>query len=199
MGISKWSLPKHSQPQGVINLESALLDLISRNRERTLADFGRLNPWYEDVVDWRDKARLWFGEDRGVTIYESTTIVGKVDIGPNTWIGPFCSLDGSGGLSIGEWCSISAGVQMLTHDTVRWALSGGVEEYEYASVAVGDRCFIGTNAVITRGVEIGEMCVVAAGAVVTESFPARSVIGGVPARPLGAVRGTGESIRIEYA
>jgi acetyltransferase-like isoleucine patch superfamily enzyme len=34
-------------------------------------------------------------------------------------------------------------------------------------------------------VELGDRCVVGAGAVVTRSFPADSVVVGVPARPIG--------------
>jgi acetyltransferase-like isoleucine patch superfamily enzyme len=51
-------------------------------------------------------------------------------------------------------------------------------------VKIGNRCWIGAKAVILKGVELGDGCVVAAGAVVTRSFPADSVIGGVPAKQL---------------
>ena len=43
-----------------------------------------------------------------MTIYDSTTVVGDVKIGENTWIGPFCSIDGGGGLEIGENCDITS-------------------------------------------------------------------------------------------
>ena len=48
-------------------------------------------------------------------------------------------------------------------------------------VRIGNRCWIGAKAVILRNVELGDGCVVGAGAVVTKSFPAGSVIAGVPA------------------
>ena len=84
--------------------------------------------------------------------------------------GSFVSLDGTGGLSIGEYCSISSGVQILSHDTVEWALTGSKSGYAYAKTEIGDRCFIGTKAIIIRGL-IGCESIVAAGAVVTKSFP----------------------------
>lgn len=51
-------------------------------------------------------------------------------------------------------------------------------------VKIGDRCWIGAKTVILKDVELGDGCVVGAGTVVTRSFPADSVIAGVPARLL---------------
>ena len=62
-------------------------------------------------------------------------------------------LDGSGGLEIGSNCSISCGVQIYSHDTVAWALSGGKEEYEYEKTSIGDSCYIGPNTIIQKGVK----------------------------------------------
>jgi acetyltransferase-like isoleucine patch superfamily enzyme len=51
-------------------------------------------------------------------------------------------------------------------------------------VKIGSRCWIGAKAVILKDVELGDGCTVGAGAVVTKSFPAGSVVVGVPARPV---------------
>jgi acetyltransferase-like isoleucine patch superfamily enzyme len=48
-------------------------------------------------------------------------------------------------------------------------------------VKIGNGCWIGAKAVILKDVELGDGCVVGAGAVVTKSFPAGSVVAGVPA------------------
>lgn len=52
------------------------------------------------------------------------------------------------------------------------------------TVKIGNNCWIGAKAVILRDVELGDGCVVGAGAVVTKSFPAGSVIGGIPGKVL---------------
>jgi acetyltransferase-like isoleucine patch superfamily enzyme len=169
-------------------LHADLVALHERLRERTLREYGRMNPFAEDLFAWRERGTAWTRSDRGVTIYNSTTVVGRVEIGDETWIGPFCQLDGTGGLTIGHHCSVSASCQLLTHDTASWALSGGRAQYRRAPTAIGDCCFLGTLAVVTAGVTIGDHCLVAAGAVVTRDIPSHSIVAGVPARRIGEVQ-----------
>lgn len=113
-------------------------------------------------------------------------ITGDPEIGDGTWIGAFTVLDGSGGLRIGAGCDISCGVHVYTHNTVRRCVTGRVYPHvDRAPVTIGDRVFVGANAVVLMGVTIGDEAVVGAGAVVTTDVPARTVVAGVPARPIG--------------
>lgn len=115
-------------------------------------------------------------------------IIGEPSIGAGTWIGAFTLIDGSGGLTIGVGCDISSGVHIYTHSTARRCVSGReFDEIEREAVSIGDRVFIGANAVINMGVTIGDEAVVGAGAVVTRDVPARTVVAGVPARPVASV------------
>lgn len=124
-------------------------------------------------------------------------IIGEPVIGPGTWIGAFTIVDGSGGLSIGSGCDISSGVHIYTHSSARRCVSGrAFDTVERAPVTIGDRVFIGANAVINMGVTIGDEVVIGAGAVVTRDVPARTVVAGVPARPVSTVQlGTDEDPR----
>lgn len=134
---------------------------------------------------WERAKSLGFGD--GTSVYHSSHIYGEVRVGVGTWIGPFTILDGTGGLSIGDHCSISAGVQIYSHDTVRWALSGGQAEYERSPVAIGNNCYIGSGAVIAKGVTIGMSSVIGAGSFVNRDIAPYTVAFGVPCRPVGRV------------
>jgi acetyltransferase-like isoleucine patch superfamily enzyme len=117
-------------------------------------------------------------------------ISGDPEIGEGTWIGAFTVLDGSGGLRIGAGCDISCGVHVYTHNTVRRCVTGRAYPHvDRAPVTIGDRVFLGANAVVLMGVTIGDGAVVGAGAVVTRDVPARTVVAGVPARPVGITEG----------
>ena len=119
-------------------------------------------------------------------------VVGEPLVGAGTWVGPFCLLDASGGLTIGSGCDLAAGVQVYTHSTAARCVTRRVVDTERAPVVIGDRTFVGANAVVLMGVTIGSGCVIGAGAVVTEDVPDGTCAVGVPARVVGTVDpGTG--------
>lgn len=163
-----------------------LQQLYVEREAQTRAAWDRSLPLGELVVDRWDRARrLGFGPD--ASVYDSAVVLGPVVVGASTWIGPQVMLDGSGGLAIGAFCSISAGVQIYSHDTVAWAVSGGRAEAQRSPVRIGDRCYIGPLTVITRGVSIGDGCVIGAHSFVDRDLPAGSLAWGAPCRVRGRV------------
>jgi acetyltransferase-like isoleucine patch superfamily enzyme len=146
-----------------------------------LKEFKRSLPFADILFDrWERASSLGFGE--GTSVYDSAHIFGDVKVGKNTWIGPFTILDGSGGLTIGDNCSISASVQLYSHDSVKWAVSGGKEQYEYAATKIGSNCYIAPGCIIAKGVSLGEGCIVGANSFVNKSFRKGSKIAGSPAK-----------------
>jgi acetyltransferase-like isoleucine patch superfamily enzyme len=115
-------------------------------------------------------------------------IVGSPAIGEGTWIGAFTVIDGSGGLTIGSGCDIASGVHVYTHSSVLRCVSGReFNVVERQRVTIGDRVFIGANAVVNMGITIGDEAIIGAGSVVTTDVPARAVVAGVPAKQIGTV------------
>lgn len=165
----------------IADLLAELRALLGQQRASVRKKWNRSLPFADYIVDRWEKARyLGFGE--GSSIYDSALVFGDVIVGKNTWIGPFTVLDGTGILKIGDYCSISAGVQIYTHDTVKWANSGGMHGSEKAPVYIGNRCYIGPNVVVSMGVTIGDGCVIGANSFVNRDVRENSKAWGVPAR-----------------
>ena len=107
---------------------------------------------------------------------------GGLTMGNNCIINQKCRLDTRGGIFIGDNVSISAEVQILTADH---DIQSRIFEGHSESVSIGDFVFIGTRAMILKGVSLGKGVVVCAGAVVTKDVEDFSVVAGVPAREIG--------------
>jgi acetyltransferase-like isoleucine patch superfamily enzyme len=155
-------------------------------RASVRALWNRILPFGENFTDRWEKAKfLGFGE--GASIYDSVVVIGNVAVGEKSWIGPNCILDGSAGLSIGKTCSVSAGCQIYSHDTVEWAISGGVAPYRYAPTVIGDNVYLGPGAIVAGGSRIGDGCVVGALSFIDGELPSHSFAVGAPARIIGRV------------
>ena len=170
-------------PQGG-DLAAALVALQAQQDRATRERWDRSLPLGDELFDrWERASALGFGA--GTSVYHHAYVYGDVTVGENTWIGPMTLLDGSGGLTIGSYCSISAGAQLYSHSTVEWAVSGGRSEYERAPTTIGDRTFIGPLAIVAMGVTVGSGCVVGAHAYVNADVPDHAIVVGVPARIVG--------------
>jgi acetyltransferase-like isoleucine patch superfamily enzyme len=165
-------------------------------RDYTKMKYNRINPFTEDLFDWKEKGN--YCKSNNTTIYDSATIIGDVRVGENVWIGPQCIIDGTGGLIIGNHCDISVGVKIFSHDTVKRALTGGKHPTEYAPVSIGNCCFIGTDTVILKGVCLGDHCLVGANSLVNKSFPSNSIIVGVPAKKIGEIIVQDDKVIMEW-
>src|ERR1700761_5232066 len=114
-----------------------------------------------DLLTERSDNAAMYGFGEGTTMYDNVLVLGDVKVGRNTWIGPGCILDGSGGgLEIGDWCSISAGVQIYTHHTVNRSISLGASPIDYAPTSIGDGVYLGPNTIVQMGIKIGDRAIV---------------------------------------
>lgn len=78
----------------------------------------------------------------------------------------------------GTYIANNSGLITANHDVNNLSI-----HEEAKDITLGEKCWIGLNAVILPGVTLGNQTIVAAGAVVTKSFPeGHCIIGGVPAK-----------------
>jgi len=177
---------------------AALWYLHQALRQEIGTRWNRAVPFADELFDrWERAAFLGFG--RGASIYDSSLVLGDVVVGEETWIGPFTVLDGRGGLVIGKFCSISAGVQLYSHDTVKWALTGGKAPEVRQPTRIGDYCYIGPMVIVSKGVTVGHHSVIGANSFVHQDVPSFSIAVGSPVRSIGRVELVGDSdVRFIY-
>jgi acetyltransferase-like isoleucine patch superfamily enzyme len=159
--------------------------------------FNRSLPFNEEISDRWDRAQsLGFGEKS--SIYDSAFVFGNVKIGKNCWIGPFTIIDGSGGLSIGDNCTISVGVHLYSHDNLKQTLTGGAVEIERSPLAIGNNTYIGPQSIIAKGITIGNQCIVAANSFVNSNMEDNTIYAGNPAKKIGTVVVEGHDVIFNY-
>jgi len=122
----------------------------------------------------------------------------RVTVGDNVYVGHYCLLDGTAGLTLEEGVQLAAWVGVYTHSSHiairlygRHYLDVPEDElmgYERRPTTIGRYAHVGAHATILPGADIGEGAVVAAGSVVTGPVDAWKVVAGAPARVVGDTR-----------
>lgn len=85
-------------------------------------------------------------------------------------------------ITIGDGVAIARGVYIYDSDHHDILDEDGFKQNEAKEIRIENHVWIGTRAVILKGVTIGEGAIVAAGAVVTKDVPPHTMVAGVPAK-----------------
>lgn len=109
----------------------------------------------------------------------------NIHLGRGVFINSGCRFQDQGGIYLGDGA-------LVGHNVVIATLNHPLDPdrrhgLEAAAVRVGENAWIGAGAIILPGVTVGDGAVVAAGAVVTHDVDPRTVVAGVPARPIRTV------------
>ena len=107
----------------------------------------------------------------------------RIRIGSRNYFNRNVMIDACGYVEIGDENMFGPDIYITdSNHTFGHTISPGAQPMQVGNVKIGNKCWIGARAIILKDVELGDCCVVAAGAVVTKSFPAYSVVAGVPAK-----------------
>lgn len=109
----------------------------------------------------------------------------EIIIGNDVYIGRYLYLVAIDSIRIEDGCVLSEYVYITDNFHGLHPDRGPIMEQQLESkgpVHIGKSCFLGFRVVIMPGVTLGTHCIVGANSVVTRSFPAYSMIAGVPAK-----------------
>jgi acetyltransferase-like isoleucine patch superfamily enzyme len=122
---------------------------------------------------------VWIGRNTILTSFN-----GRIRIGNQVSIGPFCTLashsfiDIGSNVSISPYCSIQPGSKDISDVETPLLQKQRISKGN----RIGDNVWIGAGVTLLDGVEIGSDVVIGAGAVVTQSISPRTIAVGIPAR-----------------
>ena len=141
--------------------------------------------------------------------YSHVAQLRRATIGRRVSIAPNVSLRSAERLTIGDWSHVGSDCHLWAGDTsgritlghhallgpqvfitaANYQTEPGIpimdQTRDEHDVTIGSDVWLGARVIVLPGVELGDGCVVGAGSVVTKSFPAGSIIVGVPARVVG--------------
>ena len=109
---------------------------------------------------------------------------GRIETGIDVYIGPFTTVYGHGGVTIGKDTLVSMHCRILSSEHTLpppGTIIRSVGDIPKPT-RIGADVWLGAGVTVLGGVTIGDGCVVGAGAVVTKDLPPYSIAVGVPAK-----------------
>ncbi len=127
-------------------------------------------------------------------IHETASVIGEVEIGEATWVGPGASIRGDyGQVFVGNESCIEDNCVVHAKPDGACRIGNNVTVGHAAILhgcVVHDWALIGMGAIIAQGAEIGEWTVIGEGALVPrrKSVPGKKIAMGIPAKVVGDVK-----------
>ena len=121
-----------------------------------------------------DQARIVLGAGFCARNFVSFNVAGTLNIGDKVFVNSYTSFNVRDRLDIGSGTLFGEGVRVYDHDHRFRDTDQPISRagFVQAPVTIGRDVWIGSNAVILRGVSIGDGAVIAAGAIVSRDVPA---------------------------
>lgn len=124
--------------------------------------------------------------DRGVRILAANNSSIKINSG--TRIGLYSVLNGGDSILIKNNCLISGFVYLQT-SMHRHQNNTAIKDqgYDHKPIILEENCWLGAHVVILPGVTLGNKCIVGSNAVVTKSVAANNTVVGIPAKTINKI------------
>jgi maltose O-acetyltransferase len=163
---------------------------LARKLERTLLPklIPVLDHWTKLIRDYRQGEIKQQLKDcaPGVRFKQDVNISHpqNISLGKKVYIGPNVTLDGRGGITIGDNTTLGSNVVILSanHDYQSDALPYAHNVYIHKPVTIGQNVWIAANVLIVPGISIGDGAIIAAGTVVSANVEPLAIVGNQPIR-----------------
>jgi maltose O-acetyltransferase len=109
---------------------------------------------------------------------------GALEIGERSLVNFGCSLVAMKSVTVGRECHIGPYTMILDNAYHRLEPERRLERPPSRPIVVEDNVWIGARVFVMPGVRIGRDSAVGAGSVVTRDVPPRTLVAGVPAKPI---------------
>ena len=122
-------------------------------------------------------------------VHQAATVIGDVEIGPQSSIWPHTTLRGDdGAIRIGARTSIQDGTVIHSTQSISSVTIGDEVTVGHNAIIhganVGNHCLVGMGSILLDNVTIGDWCLIGAGTLLTQGIeiPAHSLVLGSPGR-----------------
>ena len=139
-------------------IKFSIIEIISPKAKITVSDNG--------IIKFGHRC----GIDSGTLLRSSG---GKITIGNRVYINRNCNIVAKEKIILGEGTTIGPNVSIYDHDHSFG--KNKIEAYKTAPISIGNNVWIGTGAIILRGVTIGDGSVIGAGTIITNNVPANTI------------------------
>jgi len=172
---------------------------VSDMQERPGGYFVHESSYVDEGASIGRGTRVWHfcHVNRGATIGERCSLGQNVVVMPGTRLGNNVKVQNNVSIYEGVECEddVFLGPSMVFTNVTN-PRSHVSRKHEYKRTPVGRGASIGANATIICGNALGEYCFVGAGAVVTKDVPAYALVAGVPAHVIGWMCQCGERLAL---
>lgn len=179
----------HQEDSGIADASAA--DLVAvRDRDAACDNYSQpflFFKGYHSLQTYRIAHHLWENGRRELALHlqSRTSELFGVDIHPAARIGRGIMLDHGTGVVIGETALVEDNVSIMHEVTLGGTGKQGGDRHP----KVRKGCLISVGAKILGNIEIGEGAKVGGGAVVLSDVEPHTTVAGIPAKPVGTVKG----------
>lgn len=123
-------------------------------------------------------AQVELGEDVTVRSFVSLEVShgATLKLGNRVFFNDHCTIRCGQHIEVGKDTMFGDGVRIFDHNHQYSNYHVEKIAFDFAPVIIGKNCWIGTNAVILKGVTIGDNVIIGAGAVIYKDIPSNSIV-----------------------